>query len=77
MLLLRNTLLSPFRSRLNSIALLATLAVLLFGQAAAAQFSQQGPKLVATSTRCGRLVMPLGPTHAPQQLTVVEKIAPN
>jgi protein-L-isoaspartate(D-aspartate) O-methyltransferase len=25
----------------------------------------------------GRLVMPLGPAHAPQQLTVVEKIAPS
>jgi protein-L-isoaspartate(D-aspartate) O-methyltransferase len=25
----------------------------------------------------GRLVMPLGPIHAPQQLTVVEKIAPS
>jgi protein-L-isoaspartate(D-aspartate) O-methyltransferase len=24
----------------------------------------------------GRLVMPVGPAHAPQQLTVVEKIAP-
>ena len=25
----------------------------------------------------GRLVMPLGPVHAPQQLTVIEKIAPS
>jgi len=24
-----------------------------------------------------RLVMPLGPAHAPQQLTVIEKIAPS
>ena len=34
------------------------------------------PPLIEQLKLGGRLVMPLGPTHAPQQLTVIEKIAP-
>ena len=35
------------------------------------------PALIEQLKVGGRLVMPLGPAHAPQQLTVVEKIAPS
>ena len=35
------------------------------------------PPLIEQLKVGGRLVMPLGPAHAPQQLTVVEKIAPS
>src|SRR6202040_3608412 len=35
------------------------------------------PPLIEQLKVGGRLVMPLGPTHAPQQLTVIEKIAPS
>jgi protein-L-isoaspartate(D-aspartate) O-methyltransferase len=35
------------------------------------------PALIEQLKVVGRLVMPLGPVHAPQQLTVVEKIAPS
>ena len=35
------------------------------------------PALIEQLKVGGRLVMPLGPVHAPQQLTVVEKIAPS
>jgi protein-L-isoaspartate(D-aspartate) O-methyltransferase len=35
------------------------------------------PPLIEQLKVGSRLVMPLGPAHAPQQLTVVEKIAPN
>ena len=34
------------------------------------------PPLIEQLKVGGRLVMPLGPAHAPQQLTVIEKIAP-
>jgi protein-L-isoaspartate(D-aspartate) O-methyltransferase len=34
------------------------------------------PPLIEQLKPGGRLVMPLGPIHAPQQLTVIEKIAP-
>jgi protein-L-isoaspartate(D-aspartate) O-methyltransferase len=34
------------------------------------------PPLIEQLKVGGRLVMPLGPVHAPQQLTVIEKIAP-
>ena len=34
------------------------------------------PALIEQLKVGGRLVMPLGPVHSPQQLTVVEKIAP-
>lgn len=34
------------------------------------------PPLIEQLKVGGRLVMPLGPAHAPQQLTIVEKIAP-
>ena len=35
------------------------------------------PPLIEQLKVDGRLVMPLGPAHAPQQLTVIEKIAPS
>jgi protein-L-isoaspartate(D-aspartate) O-methyltransferase len=35
------------------------------------------PPLIDQLKIGGRLVMPLGPTYAPQQLTVIEKIAPS
>jgi protein-L-isoaspartate(D-aspartate) O-methyltransferase len=35
------------------------------------------PPLIEQLKVGGRLVMPLGPAHAPQQLTVIEKIAPS
>jgi Protein-L-isoaspartate(D-aspartate) O-methyltransferase (PCMT) len=35
------------------------------------------PPLIEQLKVGGRLVMPLGPAHAPQQLTVVEKISPS
>jgi len=35
------------------------------------------PPLIGQLKVGGRLVMPLGPAHAPQQLTIVEKIAPS
>jgi protein-L-isoaspartate(D-aspartate) O-methyltransferase len=35
------------------------------------------PPLIEQLKIGGRLVMPLGSAYAPQQLTVVEKIAPN
>ena len=35
------------------------------------------PALIEQLKVGGRLVMPLGPVHSPQQLTVVEKIAPS
>ena len=35
------------------------------------------PPLIEQLKADGRLVMPLGPAHAPQQLTVIEKIAPS
>ncbi len=35
------------------------------------------PSLIEQLKMGGRLVMPLGPAHAPQQLTVIEKIAPS
>ena len=35
------------------------------------------PPLIEQLKVGGRLVMPLGPAHAPQQLTVIEKVAPS
>jgi protein-L-isoaspartate(D-aspartate) O-methyltransferase len=35
------------------------------------------PPLIEQLKVGGRLVMPLGPANAPQQLTVIEKIAPS
>ena len=35
------------------------------------------PPLIEQLKVGGRLIMPLGSTHAPQQLTVIEKIAPS
>ena len=35
------------------------------------------PPLIEQLKVDGRLVMPLGPAHAPQRLTVIEKIAPS
>jgi len=35
------------------------------------------PPLIEQLKLGGRLVMPFGPAHAPQQLTVIEKTAPS
>ena len=35
------------------------------------------PPPLIEQLKVGRLVMPLGPAHAPQQLTLIEKIAPS
>ena len=42
-----------------------------------AALGQLPPPLIEQLKVGGRLVMPLGPAHAPQQLTVIEKIAPS
>jgi protein-L-isoaspartate(D-aspartate) O-methyltransferase len=44
---------------------------------ATAALERVPPPLIEQLKVGGRLVIPLGPTHAPQQLTVIEKIAPS
>jgi protein-L-isoaspartate(D-aspartate) O-methyltransferase len=48
-----------------------------FSMIVTAALDRVPPQLMEQLKLGGRLIMPLGPTHAPQQLTVIEKIAPS